>query len=164
MDQVPDVGKPGNNHQTVARTDQQLGGYFFINVKYDQGRVSAARDDSGNLVEYAYDTRNRVETVRYSNGASLQYDYDVSDHMAAVQDIKTGFTLHNKYDSDGRLTEMNLRNRELYNFKYHAAGADRSFNVDITDPDAKTIRVKMRIVDGRTYYTQLQQNSHQSQL
>ena len=133
-----------------------------INLQYDQGRVSSARDDSGNVVEYRYDTKNRVETVRYSNGPTVQYDYDSSGHIVAVSDIQAEFTLRNKYDSGGHLTEIILRDPGAYNFNYHAQGLDNSFNVDITGPDKKTIRVNMRIVDGKIYYT-LQQKAHQSE-
>jgi len=133
-----------------------------INLQYDQGRVSSARDDSGNVVEYGYDTRNRVETVRYTDGPTVQYDYDSSGHIVAVSDIQAEFTLRNKYDSGGHLTEITLRDTGVYNFNYHAQGLDNSFNVDITGPDKKTIRVNVRIVDGKIYYT-LKQKAHQSE-
>jgi YD repeat-containing protein len=130
-----------------------------INLQYEKGRVSSASDDSGNLVEYSYDQTNQVEAVRYSSGRKIQYTYDSYGHIATVNDTQTGFTLGGLYDSDGHLIEINLGNGDAYTFAYHFQVADGSFDVDITGPKDKVIRVNMRSVDGRTYYKS-QQNTH----
>lgn len=124
-----------------------------IHLLYDRERISQVSDDSGNAVEYAYDTESRVETVRYSNRQPIHYSYDSSNRIVKVEDAQEGFVLQNKYDSEGYLSEIKLGDGRTYNFDYLRGGYNESFRTVITGPDGRTIRVGVLLSKDRTTYT-----------
>jgi RHS repeat-associated protein len=72
---------------------------------YDSaGRMLSATDEVGRTLNYTYDVRNRVTSIRYSDGSTDQFTYGTgADTNLIVQTTdRTGNVTMNHYDADGR--------------------------------------------------------------
>jgi YD repeat-containing protein len=120
----------------------------WIKLRFNKERMIEAEDSSGNVVQYSYDNGNRLETVRYPAGNTTKYSYDSGNRITAIEDSSQGISLRSRYDDYGVLIEESIGNGLSYRFQHKD-----SWNVDVIDPSGELTRVKMRVVDHRTYYT-----------
>jgi len=126
----------------------------WIRFAYNDGRMVQAKDSSGQIVDYDYDSEDRLETVRYPTGHTTTYSYDSSNRIIKVEDSSNGFVLENKYDSNGLVTEQKLADGRTYNFRFvDDDERSRSSHLDIIDSKGELTRVRIKGTGNETYYT-----------
>jgi YD repeat-containing protein len=125
----------------------------WIRLNYDRGRIFEAKDSLGDVVEYDYDSNDRLGAVRYSTGRTTRYMYDSSNRVVEVEDSLAGVLVQNEYDSHGLVVQQMVGGRRTYSFRYAFEKPTRSADVDISDSLGKVTRVEMRATDKGIYYT-----------
>jgi len=111
-----------------------------------------ARDSSGDVVEYEYDSGDRLRTVRYAGGETTVYSYDAADRIIKVEDPAENMTLEIKYDASGNVAAFKTDSEHTYTFGYMAGNDEKATNVSITDPGGRVIRVNIYNEGSRISY------------
>jgi YD repeat-containing protein len=117
----------------------------WIRLSYGEGRVSRAVDDSGNAVDYAYDSQDRLVTVEYSSGPSMRYSYNSDNQLTKVEDSSGKAVLQAKYGSHGDVTKLIVDEYHSYAFHFAADHHTRTGHAEVIDPKGKVIRVILQL-------------------
>lgn len=117
----------------------------WIRLAYSAGRVSRATDDSGNAVDYGYDSRDRLVTVKYSSGQSVRYSYNSSDQLTKVQDSSGKSVLQANYGSNGNVTKLIVDEYYPYTFHFVEDRNTRTAHWEIIDPKGKVTRLFLQL-------------------
>jgi hypothetical protein len=108
----------------------------WIRFQYDdESRITRAKDDAGNWVQYGY-SGGMLISVSNSSGAGRQYQYE-GQLMTAVLDERGRTLVRNEYKS-GKLIGQVFGNGDLYRYDY-------TWDPDKTYPD----RIKVTLPDHR---------------
>jgi YD repeat-containing protein len=124
----------------------------WVRFEYSQLHMIRARDSSGDVVEYEYDSGDRLRTVRYPGGETTIYSYDAAERIIKVEDSAENTTLEIKYDSSGNVAALKTDSEHTYTFRYMAGNDEKATNVSITDPGGKVIRVDIYNEGSRVSY------------
>jgi YD repeat-containing protein len=113
----------------------------WIRFEYSQLHLIRARDSSGDVVDYEYDSDDRLSAVRHAGGETDIYSYDAADRIIKVEDAEESMTLEITYDPSGKVAALKTDREHAYTFRYVAGNDGKTTNVSITDPGGKVIRV-----------------------
>ena len=89
----------------------------WIRIAYAKNRISRVQNDSGDFVEYEYDSDNRLVRTKSSQGLSFEYLYDSSNLIRHVASSKAGMILQVAYYY-GWVSDEILADDSAYHFKY----------------------------------------------
>jgi RHS repeat-associated protein len=90
-------------------------------TEYDAaGNVIATTDFNGNVVQYQYDSRNRLTATLFPDGTSVTYTYTADGQPATVTDAR-GVTAY-VYDERDRLVKRTDPDGTVIAYTYDAAG------------------------------------------
>lgn len=89
--------------------------------QYDQfNNVIAKTDCFGNIEKYEYDVNNNLISYINKKGLQKKYEYDKLNRLISISDA-TGI-IRKKYDSMGRIVELNNGKGQHMHFEYNNAG------------------------------------------
>jgi YD repeat-containing protein len=117
----------------------------WIRFEYGQSQTIRARDSLGNVVDYEYDGRSRLTTVKYPDGHSTKYSYDTANRIIAVEDASEDVAMEIKYDSNGAVAEITTDREHTYHFRYVFDEALKTAIAFVLEPSGKVIQVTTRI-------------------
>jgi YD repeat-containing protein len=117
----------------------------WIRLAYSAGRVSRATDDSGNAVDYVYDSRDQLVTVKYSSGQSVRYSYNSENQLTEVDDSSGKAVLQAKYGSRGEVTKLIVGEYYPYTFHFAMDRSGRTAHWEVIDPKWHVTRVTLQL-------------------
>ena len=107
----------------------------------------------GNVVDYEYDGRSRLTTVKYPDGHSTKYSYDTANRIIAVEDASEDVAMEIKYDSNGAVAEITTDREHTYHFRYVFDEALKTAIAFVLEPSGKVIQVTTRIQGNVVSYS-----------
>jgi YD repeat-containing protein len=115
-----------------------------IDLRYRRGRLTEAKDSSGNSSRYTYDDEGRLVKVDYASGSAIKYAYDSTNRIVEVDASPSGTAVKIRYDSTGMIEQIEI-DGDTYAIR---RSADRA---EIKGPNGGVIRVQSTDRDGKTY-------------
>jgi len=107
----------------------------LVDFEYDSAdRVTRAKDNHGRSVIYKYDPSGRLVYVEDSSGRVVRYSYDSNDQMLTVQDGPGHVLLTNEYDKEGNLIHQTLADGRVLSYRYIRGTGDALVETEFTDP------------------------------
>jgi YD repeat-containing protein len=117
----------------------------WIRLSYSEGQVSRATDDSGNAVDYGYDPRGRLVTVKSSLGPSVRYSYNSDNQLTEVDNSSGKAVLQARYDSSGEVTKIIVGEYYPYTFRFAVDRNTKTGHSEVIDPKGHVTRVILQL-------------------
>lgn len=131
---INDLADPANTRQVRVRLSLDTIDRRTTLYSYDSnGNLQRRIDANRAIVDYEYDSLNRLTRIAYPDNTSVSYTYDANGNRTAMTDAwgTTNYT----YDDFNRLTEVDFPNVNPIKYKY-----DQADNLtQITYPDGTVI-------------------------
>jgi YD repeat-containing protein len=117
-----------------------------IELAYRRGRLTEAKDSSGNWSRYTYDAEGKLVRVDYSSGSAVKYTYDSANRIIEVDGSPSGSLLKIRYGETG-LVEQAEVDGETYAIRRSSDAAE------ITGPKGGVTRVRLIMRGGKPTYS-----------
>lgn len=109
----------------------------WIKFAYDgKNRIIAASDDAGNVVQYSYDETGRVAEVKSGSAVLWSYSYN-NGRIAEVRNSSGVILFKNKYEKNGLIASVTLRDGRCYRFDYLFGRSYAIVEATVLDPKGK---------------------------
>jgi YD repeat-containing protein len=115
-----------------------------LTFQYDNfDRITEARDDSGNVRKYSYNSSGHLETVSDATHVLYRFEYAPLLHldgydpylMTGIADGNWNVLLQNTYRDRSRVSEQKLANGEVYRYEYFLNQQNEIVQTTVTMPD-----------------------------
>jgi YD repeat-containing protein len=117
-----------------------------IDLGYRHGRLTEAKDGSGNWSKYTYDAEGKLVSVDYSSGSAVKYAYDAANRIIEVDGSPSGSLLKIKYGETGFIEQTEV-DGDTYTIRRSADAAE------ITGPKGAVTRVRLIMRGGKPTYS-----------
>jgi YD repeat-containing protein len=117
-----------------------------IELGYRRGRLTEAKDGSGNWSKYTYDAEGKLVSVNYSSGSTVKYAYDSSNRIIEVDGSPSGSLLKIRYGETGFIEQAEV-DGDTYTIRRSSDAAE------ITGPKGAVTRVRLIMRGGKPTYS-----------
>jgi len=121
-----------------------------ITFNSDSGnRISAATDNTGRAINYAYNASGSLATVTYPDQTTEKYTYDANKRLLTVENRRGIVAVTNHYNTDGRVDIQTYADQSSYQFSYAKDSSGAVTSTEVTDPNGHVQRV---VFDPTSHY------------
>ncbi len=91
----------------------------YINLEYNNNKISKITASDGQEVSYSYDNDNLVKFTN-SDDFSKEYEYDSNNNITSIDDLADHVYLKNTYDERNRIIKQEMTGRGTSTFTYNS--------------------------------------------